>query len=169
VYSWSRRAGLRGEDAADIVQEVFRVVAAHASQLHHGRPGDTFRGWLWTVTQNKLRDFWRQRADRPVATGGSTAQELLLLIAQDEASSNSPPPGSHGLLHRAVEIVRGEFEDRSWQAFWRVTVEGRPVADVASELGITANAIYVARSRILRRLREVLNEDNLDSGSSAGE
>src|SRR5687768_5002943 len=71
VYGWARRAGLRGEDAADVVQEVFRAVAARAAQLRHGGPGDSFRGWLWTVTRNKLRDFWRDRSGTAEAAGGS--------------------------------------------------------------------------------------------------
>jgi RNA polymerase sigma-70 factor (ECF subfamily) len=166
VYGWARRAGMRAEDAADTTQEVFRAVAAHASQLHHGRPGDTFRGWLWTVTRNKIRDFWRKRADQPAAAGGSTAQELLLMIAdEDGASTADPSPAAHGVLRRAVELVRSEFEDRSWQAFWRVTVDGRSASDVAGELGITANAVYLARSRILRRLRDLLSGDSLGSGT----
>jgi RNA polymerase sigma-70 factor (ECF subfamily) len=168
VYGWARRAGLRGEDAADITQEVFRAVAARAPQLRHDRPGDTFRGWLWTVTRNKIRDFHRGRAGDPSAVGGTDAQNLLLLVAEhDDSSSSSPPPGSQGVLRRAIEMVRAEFEDRSWQAFWAVTVDGRPAADVASDLGITPNAVYVARSRILRRLRELLAGGAIDSSSTS--
>jgi RNA polymerase sigma-70 factor (ECF subfamily) len=166
IYGWARRAGLRGEDAADITQEVFRAVAANAAHIQHGRPGDTFRGWLWTVTRNKIRDFWRGRADRPVAAGGTEAQELLLLVAQNDSDSlGGLPVESHGLLRRAVELVRIEFEQRSWDAFWRVTVEGRAASDVAQELGMTANAVYVARSRILHRLRELLS-GGVSSGTS---
>jgi RNA polymerase sigma-70 factor (ECF subfamily) len=165
VYGWARRAGLRGEDAADVTQEVFRAVAARAPHLRHDRPGDTFRGWLWTVTRNKIRDFFRGRAGDPSAVGGTDAQNLLLLVAEDDDGSTSgPPPGSEGVLRRAVELVRAEFEDRSWQAFWGVTVDGRPAADVARDLGITPNAVYVARSRILRRLRELLAGDTGGSG-----
>ena len=166
VYGWARRAGLRGEDAADVTQEVFRAVAAHAAQLRHDRPGDTFRGWLFTITQNKIRDFWRSRAGQPAAAGGSTAQELLLLVAEQADSRSAGSSSANGVLRRAVELVRSEFEDRSWQAFWRVTVEGRAVADVATELGMTANAVYLARSRILRRLRDVLSADPLGPGDA---
>jgi RNA polymerase sigma-70 factor, ECF subfamily len=166
VYGWARRAGLSGHDAADVTQEVFRAVAARASHLQHGRPGDTFRGWLWTVTRNKIRDFWRDRADQPAAVGGSEAQDLLQLIAEhDSGSTSGPAPGTDGVLRRAVELVRSEFEEKSWQAFWQVTVEGKAVSDVADELGITANAVYLARSRILRRFRDILSGDTRDSSS----
>jgi RNA polymerase sigma-70 factor (ECF subfamily) len=162
VYGWARRAGLRGEDAADIAQEVFRVVAARPQRLQYGRPGDTFRGWLWTITRNKVRDFWRGQATHPPAIGGSDAREILLLVPEEGGSSSLVPPDAS--LRRAVEIIRGEFEERSWQAFWRVTVEGRPPADVAAELGVSANAVYLARSRILRRFREVLSGGEIGSG-----
>ncbi|MDY3553729.1 sigma-70 family RNA polymerase sigma factor [Gemmata sp. JC717] len=167
VYGWARRVGLHNEDAADITQEVFRSVAARASRFQHGRPGDTFRGWLWTVTHNKLRDFWRQRAVRPQAAGGTDAQDRLLLIA--ESGSDSRPglaAETEGLLRRAMELVRAEFEPRSWDAFWRAAVEGHPAADIARELGMTANAVYIARSRILNRLRELLGDDAAEIGGS---
>lgn len=166
VYGWARRAGLRGEDAADVTQEVFRSVAARAASLRHGGAGDTFRGWLWTITHNKLRDFWRARATSPQGVGGSEARELLLLVAEAESQSGTSPRFG-GVLRRAVELVRSEFEDRSWQAFWRVTVDGRTAADVARELGMTANAVYVARSRILRRLRDVLSDAPPADGASS--
>jgi RNA polymerase sigma-70 factor (ECF subfamily) len=157
IYGWVRRAGVRAEDASDVTQEVFRAVARAAPQLRHDRPGDTFRGWLWTVTRNKLRDAQRRQTGRPRAAGGTDAQELLLLIAEpDTGTGPGPPEELGGVLQRAVELVRGEFEPLSWDAFWRVTVEGRSAAAVAAELGVTTNAVYVARSRILRRLRELL-------------
>ena len=164
VYGWARRAGLNRDDAADITQEAFRAVVAKCPTLRHGRLGDTFRGWLWTITRNKVRDFWRGQADHP-AVGGSSSREFLLLVADDDSGSSSgPPPAQDGPLRRAVEFVRAEFEARSWQAFWRVTVEGRPAAAVAAELGLTPNAVYLARSRILRRLREVMCGDGIGSG-----
>ena len=160
IYGWLRRAGLRTEDAADVSQEVFRAVAAGATHLRHGRPGDTFRGWLWTVTRSKIADFWRQRAGRPMAVGGTSAQELLLLVEESTPESRSEvATESAGVIRRAVELVRSEFEPRSWDAFWRSVVEVRPVGDVARDLGLTPNAVYVARSRILRRLRDLLAGD----------
>src|SRR4051794_11675033 len=67
VYSWARRGGLRAEDAADVVQEVFRALVAHIGNFRQDRPGDSFRGWLWTITHNKVRDYWRSRHLQPQA------------------------------------------------------------------------------------------------------
>jgi RNA polymerase sigma-70 factor (ECF subfamily) len=163
VYRWARRAGLRGEDAADVTQEVFRVVATYSKRLQHGRPGNTFRGWLWTITRNKVRDFWRAHANHPAAIGGSDSQGMFLLVQNEESGSSSGPPAD-SLLRRATEIIRAEFEEGSWQAFWRVTIDGRSPADVAAELGVSANAVYLARSRILRRFRELLSGSEISSG-----
>jgi RNA polymerase sigma-70 factor, ECF subfamily len=156
VADWCRRAGLHEQDAADVQQEVFAAVARGVAQFHRDRPGDSFRGWLWGITQNKLRDYWRRRADQPRAAGGSDAQERLAQIAFDESGKSSASAGRqrHGQFRRALECLRAEFEDRTWQAFWRVTVDGEAVADVAAQLKMTASAVYVAKSRVLRRLRD---------------
>src|SRR5438105_4437335 len=74
VYHWCRRAGLGSEDTADVFQEVFRAVAEHVAAFRRDRPGDTFRGWLRTITRNKLRDHFRRRQDQPRAHGGTDAQ-----------------------------------------------------------------------------------------------
>lgn len=162
IYGWSRRAGLKAEDSADVVQEVFRSVVTHLSGFRHERSGDTFRGWLWTITQNKVRDWRRARLGRPEAAGGTDAQQALLQVPDAESSgSTGSECGRPGpLLARALELIRSEFEDRSWQAFWGVVVEGRCSPDVAAGLGISTNAVYVARSRILRRLREELGDSS---------
>jgi RNA polymerase sigma-70 factor (ECF subfamily) len=159
VYGWARRAGLKAEDAADVVQEVFLAVVTHLPTFHHGGAGDTFRGWLWTITQNKVRDLARRRADRAVAAGGTDALERLLALPNlpgSEGSASVPQQGS--LLARALELIRSEFEERTWQAFWSVVVEERLPADVATALQISVNAVYIARSRILRRLRDELSD-----------
>jgi RNA polymerase sigma-70 factor, ECF subfamily len=159
VYSWARRAGLQAEDAADVVQEVFRAVLTHVADYESGaRPG-AFRAWLWTITRNKLKDHWRRRQRQPHAVGGSDAQERLLQLPVAEDFLEEEPVGSSGsVLQRALELIRARFEERTWQAFWRVTVEGQAPAEVAAALGKSVNAVYVARSRVLAHLRQELGE-----------
>ncbi len=159
VYSWARRAGLQAEDAADVVQEVFRAVLTHIADYESGpRPG-SFRAWLWTITRNKLNDHWRLRRRQPVAVGGSDAQKRLLESpAPDCPQDEEPVGGDGGVLQRALERIRPQFHERTWQAFYRVTAEGKVPAEVAAELGMSVNAVYVARSRILAQLRRELGE-----------
>ncbi len=166
VYSWCRRAGLQAEDAADVGQEVFRAVAAHIGDFRRERPSDSFRGWLWTITRNKIRDFWRRREGRPEAAGGTAAQQALLQVPLEESASlsdSSPHEGTTGLLQRALQLIQEEFAERTWQAFWRVTIEERAPAEVAAELGMSVGAVYIAKSRVLGRLREEFG-DFLDEG-----
>jgi RNA polymerase sigma-70 factor (ECF subfamily) len=162
VYDWCRKAGLQAEDAADVGQEVFHAVARHLVDFRRQRAGDSFRGWLWTIAHNKIRDFWRRQAALPRAVGGSSAHQRLLQVAQDESADSAvrPPSAdeSAGLFHRALELMRAEFEERTWTAFWRVAVEDRVPADVAAELGMSAASVYAAKSRVLRRLREELGD-----------
>jgi RNA polymerase sigma-70 factor (ECF subfamily) len=160
VLGWCRGWGLRDEDAADVFQEVFQAVAVHLAGFHRDRPGDTFRGWLRIITRNKVTDHHRRQQREPAAAGGSEARDRLARVA-----GSVPPeePGSvdaaeAGLLHRALAMIRGEFEPRTWEAFWRTAVDGRAAADVAAELGMTAGAVRVAKSRVLHRLRADLGD-----------
>ena len=162
VYRWSRAAGVAAGDAPDVVQEVFRSVAAHVGDFRRRREGDSFRGWLWTITRNQSRDYFRRRAHRPDAPGGSAAQQRLLEVAQPESLEADEALASearHFVLHRAVELIRVEFEEPTWRAFWRTTVDGSKALDVAAELGLSPGAVRQAKYRVLRRLRQELEED----------
>jgi RNA polymerase sigma-70 factor, ECF subfamily len=162
VYSWARRAGLQTEDAADVVQEVFRSVLTHIAGYESGPQPGSFRAWLWTITRNKLKDHWRRQRRQPVAVGGSDAQELLLESPAPECLQDEEPAGTDGgVLQRALELIRPQFQERTWQAFYRVTAEGQGPAEVATALGMSVNAVYVARSRVLARLRQELGETPL--------
>lgn len=161
AYRWCRRSNLAAEDAADVVQEVFATVMTHLPEFRRDRPGDSFSGWLATITRNKVRELYRRRQGKAEARGGTTAQRNIAEIAQPELSTESIQPDAQSaacLSHRALEAIRAEFEARTWDAFWRVGVEGRVPADVAADLGMTLAAVYKAKSRVLGRLREVLAE-----------
>ena len=151
---WCSRAGLQQADAADVKQEVFAAVLNGIGGFRHDRPGDTFRGWLYAVTRNKIRD--RARRGEAQGPGGTDAQIRIASLPANELEEELPadPDSERAQYLRAIELVRGEFEPKTWDAFLRVTVDGRNAADVALELGMSPNAVYLARSRIFRRLRE---------------
>jgi RNA polymerase sigma-70 factor (ECF subfamily) len=150
VAGWCRRAGVSAEDAADIRQEVFMAVARGIVGFRKDRPADSFRGWLYTITRRRVLDHWRLAARRPQVTGGSEVNDQLA------DSADSPPDGGATWeeFQRGVQLIRGEFEERTWEAFWRMAVDGRTAVEVAAELGMTPGAVYVAKSRVLHRLRE---------------
>ena len=159
VFHWCRQWGLSPDDTADVFQDVFQSVAAHIGGFRREKAGDTFRGWLRTITRNKVNDHYRRRQHEPGGVGGSEARVLLSQLpdaADDEVRSDEV--AENALLHRALDQVRGEFEPRTWQAFWRTAVEGRATADVAAELAMSAGAVRVAKSRVLHRLRAELGD-----------
>ena len=126
VLFWGRRAGLNEADAADVLQDVFRSVSGAIGRFRRDQETDTFRGWLWVIARNKLRDYFRAAAQQPAAAGGTDAQDRLAQVPEDEPDSSPDAEPSRGLLHRALESVRAGFEDRTWAAFWRTTVDGLP-------------------------------------------
>jgi RNA polymerase sigma-70 factor (ECF subfamily) len=165
VLHWCRRWALREPDAADVFQEVFRAVARHVRGFRKDRPGDTFRGWLRAITRNKVRDHFRALLQEPQGAGGSEAQaRLAQLPAPDPPEEESAEERSaderaeSALVHRALEMIRPEFEERTWQAFWRTAVDGRAPRDVAAELAMSPGAVRVAKCRVLHRLREELGD-----------
>jgi RNA polymerase sigma-70 factor (ECF subfamily) len=159
VLAWCGRAGVNCTDAEDVAQEVFAAVASALDRFHRDRPGDTFRGWLRVVTRNQVLQLFRRRKGQPQAEGGSQAWENLQEIADPLPGPAEEESGEMGQLYlRALELVRGEFQERTWQAFWLSAVEGRDPAAVAQELNMTTNNIRQAKSRVLRRLREEVGD-----------
>lgn len=158
VYRWTVRHGLQDHDAADVTQEVFRAVAENIGRFEHRAPGDSLRGWLWTVTRNKIRDHYRRRQQEVSAAGGTDAHQRLQQVpGLPEENDESPVDFAAELSHRALTFIQNEFEPGTWRAFWRTAVDGQAPADAARELGLTLGAVYKAKSRVLLRLRRELD------------
>jgi RNA polymerase sigma-70 factor (ECF subfamily) len=161
VRHWCRRWGVEGADADDVAQEVFRAAAQSITTFRREHAGDTFRGWLRAITRHRVLAFCRGRQHRPEAAGGSTAQQRLQEIPEPEAVAPDDAGEAEqfsALVRRALVQLRGEFEPKTWQAFWRTAVDEQPSAGVAAELGMTANAVRMSKSRVLHRLREELGD-----------
>ena len=159
VYGWCRRAGLREQDAADVVQETFRSVATGIARFHRQtqRRG-AFRAWLWSVTRSKLQDHHRRLARHPVAIGGSEAHDEFEAIPKpwSDRSDTLSIASDSSLIMRAAELVRPEFSETTWQAFWHIAVDDKPTDVVAKQLGISVAAVRQANYRVRRRLRAEL-------------
>lgn len=158
VFEWGRRAGLQPADAADVLQQTFASVAGGIDHVQWDRPGDTFRGWLWTVFNSRLMDFYRQRRRQPQAVGDSEVKRL-----KEAADNGSPATDSisdddeaAGLVRRALRTIQPDFNEKTWQVFWRSSVDGHATSDIARDLGLSPAAVCMCRSRVLRRLRETL-------------
>ncbi len=152
---------MEGADLEDVLQEVFHGAAKGLATFRREQAGDTFRGWLCAIAHNKVLLYWRSKRQQPEAAGGSDALRRLQELPEENPSAvedSEEANESAALFHRALNMVRDEFESRTWQAFWRVTVDGVSAADAAAELGMTANAVRMGKSRVLRRLREELGD-----------
>jgi RNA polymerase sigma-70 factor (ECF subfamily) len=153
VYLWCRRVGLQPADAADVAQDVFRGVFQGLPNFRRESENATFRGWVRRITQRRIFDFRKWRAREGVGKGGSAAQaQLQELVAPLTTESSRSKPRNQPAVQKVREI-QGEFEPRTWQAFIRFAVDGCAASEVAEELGISVNAVYLAKSRVLRRLR----------------
>jgi RNA polymerase sigma-70 factor, ECF subfamily len=160
VRHWCWQSGIPEHEIPDLSQEVFAVVASSLSKFQADRPGTRFRAWLRGIARHKLQEHARRRGE--LAMGGTDAQKRLQQIpapADELELDLSESPGDIASLYqRALSQVRDQFEDRTWTAFWEVAVANRSPVEVALELGVTANAVRQAKSRVLRRLKEEMGE-----------
>lgn len=161
VFYWGRRSGLSPADSADILQDVFAAVHVAIARFERDDRTGTFRGWLWTIARNKIRDHFRRTAGEAVASGGTDAGRRLGDVP-DRWDEDSADPRDQSeltaLFRRATDLIRSEFEPRTWQAFWRTVIDERPTDEVAGELGLAPNAVRQYKSRVLRRLRQELGD-----------
>jgi RNA polymerase sigma-70 factor (ECF subfamily) len=159
VRFWCRQAHCPAAEVEDVAQEVFAAVAAGLGSFHNDRAGDTFRGWLRGITRNQVLLYFRRNQGRPQAEGGSDALGRLQDVADPLAGSGEDEAQEVSQLYRhAVEQVRDEFEERTWEMFWRTVIDGVSPAALAEELSLTQAAVRQAKSRVLRRLKQEMGE-----------
>lgn len=156
VYGFARKHGLQDADAADLTQEVLRSVSSAAGRLEYDPQRGSFRGWLFTIVRNKLRNFLASAQRRWQGSGDTDAQRRLEALPDPEG--NWDREYEQRLFAWAAEQVRGEFEEKTWQAFWQTAVEGRAAGEVSQALGLSVGAVYIAKSRVLARLRSQVQE-----------
>ena len=168
VYYRCRKAGLQRADAADVGQEVFVAVARKIVGFHRDRPGDSFRRWLGAITRTKILDAFRRMKHEPRVVGGLGVSPRLDQMIAAESDVEEPEKDKEAdriIYRRAIELIYAEFAPLTWRAFWLVVVEGEHPRDVAADLGMSVNAVYLAKSRISRRLKQefagLIREDAL--------
>lgn len=152
IYGFARRHGLQDADAADLVQEVLRSVAR--SILKYDRRRGRFRDWLMTVVRRRLSEHWADRQRRTTGSGDSRVQEKLERVASDAGTERLwEQEYQQSAFRFAVARIRDGFEESTWQAFWQTTVEGKTTRQVAQSLDMSEGAVYIARSRVISRLK----------------
>jgi RNA polymerase sigma-70 factor (ECF subfamily) len=158
IRGWLRRYDVKEEDAEDLAQEVMAVVVRELAHFEHNQQPGAFRSWLRTVTVNQLRALWRTRRGRAAASGDSDIARMLDQLADPASSLSRLWDQQHDqhVARRLMELIQPQFEAKTWQAFRRVALDGMKAAMVAKELGMSVNAVLLAKSRVLSRLRQEL-------------
>jgi RNA polymerase sigma-70 factor (ECF subfamily) len=156
LRGWLRRQLDQEADVDDLVQEVFRVLVARLAEFQHNGSAGAFRAWLRAILVNCLRNFWRARGRTPQPAPLADAVASLDDLADPSNALAQEWDREHDrlVMARLLEVVRPEFTETTWLGFQRYALEGVALEAVAAELGVSVNAVCIAKSRVLRRLRE---------------
>lgn len=157
VYGFLRKRGLQDADAADLTQEVMRQVATAAKSFEYDTKRGSFRNWLLKVVQNRLTDYWRRANVRERGAGDTNAQQWLNELPEPASlDSNAEWDADYErqLFHFAANIVKVDFTPTTWQAFWMTAIDGQSGRDVAQQLDMTVAAVYLAKGRVMTRLKD---------------
>lgn len=152
IHHWVKQLGVEANKTDDLIQDIFVALLGQVSMLAK-RPPNSFRAWLRTITLNKCRDWFRQqnRKSNPrllenIETAVEDPQSLLLEREYQTFVAQS-----------ALQLMRNAFSETTWRACWEHVALGKSAKKVSTELGITENAVYLARGRVLKRLRNELD------------
>jgi RNA polymerase sigma-70 factor (ECF subfamily) len=157
IYGYLRKQGLQDADAADLCQDALGAVAGAVGRLDYDPARGAFRNWLFTVVRRKLWSWREAQERRAQGTGDSATHRLLDQVpAPDGDEAAWEADCEDRLFTWACTQVRREVTEPTWQAFWRTAIDGQPGKEAAAGLGLSVTAVYSARSRVLARLKELI-------------
>jgi RNA polymerase sigma-70 factor (ECF subfamily) len=156
ILGWLNRQGVPARDREDLGQDILMNVVKHLPDFQHSGRRGAFRSWLRTIVCNRTTDYWRAMDAGTRASGGSGATAALQQVADPDSDLNRQwdEEHDHYVLSCLLELVEQEFEPTTLRAFRRLALEGANGAEVAQELGLSVTAAYVAKSRVLARIRQ---------------
>lgn len=156
VRSWVRPYVDQPADADDVIQDVLAAVSKDLPRFEHSKAPGAFRSWLRVITVHRLKTFWQGRQHRPVAIGGEDFAAVFEQLEEPSSPLARAWDEEHDrhILKGLLESIRLEFHSSTWWAFEGTVLDGRPAAELAAELGLTLNAVLVAKSRVMKRLRQ---------------
>ncbi len=161
IHRLARRSGLQEADAHDLTQDVFRAVAGAIDRWDPDPARGSFRGWLLRIARNLIVNLLAAR--RRHSAGFGTGDTDVVAFLESQPESHEEDSVLFDLEYRrqlfawATDRIRPSFHETTWQAFWQTGVEGRDVTAVAGSLGLSPGAVYVARSRVMARIRREID------------
>jgi len=160
IYVWCRRCDLQSADARDVSQQALQAVSRSIDTFSKSQCGSSFRGWLFTITRNQIRNYLTRTLRGPRPQGGTEIQIRLMEEPDsiEEESLSAVSPGQPSPIQKILDSVRTGFDDRTWQCFWLVVMDGQAAVDVAEKLGMNPAAVRQAKYRVTKRLRLELEE-----------
>jgi RNA polymerase sigma-70 factor (ECF subfamily) len=153
AFKLCRRYGLQHADASDVVQEVFAAIAAAMPRFCYDAARGSFRSWLMKVTRSKLANYFSERGRRETPIDSKSLVEPADFDERPDIERDESLNLKWNLFDRVVAQIRPEFRPATWSAFWLTAMQGFTAEDVAKHLGISVEAVYIAKSRVLKRLR----------------
>ena len=155
VRGWRKRHGAAHGDIDDVVQEVLTIVVRRFPEFRRQPQTGAFRAWLRTITANCLRDHWRRSNKQPAAVGGSNFGKIIDQLEDPHSGISKLWDREHDdhVIRYLLARIRPDFSEQTWRAFQRFAMDGLSADEVARELGITANAVFIAKSRVMSSLR----------------
>jgi RNA polymerase sigma-70 factor (ECF subfamily) len=156
IRGWLRQHARLDQDADDLVQDILAVVVRKLPDFRREPRTGAFRRWLKNITVNCLRNSWRARRTQPVAPGNSAFAEMLRELEDPESALSRLWDQEHDryVMHHLLGLIRPCFQPATWRAFERVALDGIPPDQVAEERGVSVNSVFIAKSRVLARLRQ---------------
>jgi RNA polymerase sigma-70 factor (ECF subfamily) len=156
IRRWLGRVGVKMADNDDLVQDVLAVVVRRFPEFRHNQRTGAFRAWLRAIAVNCARDFWKANRLRPSVPGGSDFGSYLAQLEDSSHPLAEQWDREHDVhvTRQLLELLKPEFEGKTWEMFQRFVLDGKSAADVAKELGTSPNAVFIAKSRVLARLRQ---------------
>jgi RNA polymerase sigma-70 factor (ECF subfamily) len=156
IIAWLNRQGVPAGDLEDLSQDVLLSVVKNLPTFEHSGHLGAFRSWLRTIVCSRTSDYWRAGGASNKASGGSGAAAVLQQIADPDSDLNRQWDEEHDrfVLGCLLDQVEEEFEPVTLRAFRRLALDGASGAEVAEELGLSVSAVYVAKSRVLQRIRQ---------------
>ncbi|MEM7476037.1 MAG: sigma-70 family RNA polymerase sigma factor [Planctomycetota bacterium] len=163
VFSWAWQSGLQESDAADVTQEVLLKLLEQMKSFEYDQAKGSFRGWLKTITVNAARDLGRKIQRRPAGEAGlSGVQDPHMW---DELARRMESEYQSDLIEQANALVKPRVAENTWRAYELTAVQNQPAPAVATTLGMKVSEVYVAKSRVIKRIREAVAElERIDSG-----
>jgi RNA polymerase sigma-70 factor (ECF subfamily) len=160
IHGWLLRQSTPRQDVDDLAQEVMSLIFQELPNFQHNGRAGAFRTWVRLITTNRLRTYWHGGRGRPVATGDTQFLQALQELEDPHSTLTRRWEKEHDahIVARLLELMAQEFEPATLQAFRRLTFENAAPQAVADELGMSLGAVYIAKSRVLRRLREEARE-----------